>query len=229
MGNPWAEIVVPSDDYRHRLDRPVLNRAVTLPPQPWLGSFASGRVLWLLGGFGTGEDMAIDRPDCRAAVLDWVARNLAGDPPAMPNAWLDPFPKMPAFAGSRDTGWWARATRSLAEALRAEGIVDVNRVLSDRLFVLEAHPYPATTNPGVRLPTARYSGWLLEEWLRSGRPVVVGRAVKYWAALAPRLGPATRAGQAMLARNVQAATISPGNLTDPSDFDRLVAAICSSR
>jgi hypothetical protein len=68
----------------------------------------------------------------------------------------------------------------------------------------------------------------LEEWLRSGRPVVVGRAVKYWEALAPRLGPATRVGQAIPVRNVQAATIGPGNLTDPSDFDRLVAAIASA-
>lgn len=225
MDNPWAEIVVPSADYRHRLDRPVLNSTVALPPQPWLGSFASGRVLWLLGGFGMGDDMAIDRLDCRAAVLDWVTRNLAGDPPDTPNAWLDPFPKMAAFAGSRDTAWWARATRSLADALGAEGFVDVNLLLSERLFVLEAHPYPTTTNPGIRLPTARYTGWLLEEWLRSGRPVVVGRAVKYWEALAPRLGSATRTRQAISVRNVQAATISPGNLTDPSDFDRLVAAI----
>jgi hypothetical protein len=223
--NPWAEIAVPSADYRHRLDRPVLPRVVTLPPQPWLGSFTSGRVLWLLGGFGTGDDMAIDRPDCRPAVLEWVRHNLGGETPDAPNAWLDPFPTLAPFAGSRDTAWWARATRSLADALRADDIVDVNPLLSERLFVLEAHPYPATTNPGVRLPTARYSGWLLDEWLRSGRPVVIGRAQKHWEALAPRLGPAIRAGQAIPVRNVQAATISPGNLPQQSDFDLLVAAI----
>jgi len=120
----------------------------------WLGSFDEGRVLWLLGGFGTGHDMAIDQPDCRDHVLVWVSRNLRGDRPSTPNAWLHPFPSMDEFADSRDTEWWVTRTRWLQTAIGGAGALEL---LAARLFVLEAYPYPARTNPKLDLPSLAYT------------------------------------------------------------------------
>jgi hypothetical protein len=221
--NPWRQLEVPAADYRLPMDTGVVLNPVVYPPQPWLGSFDRGRVLWLLGGFGTGIDMAIDRDDCRPQVLAWVKENLAADLPSTPNAWLGRFPELEEFAGSRDTAWWLSKTAALQTALG--GGDEARHLLAERLFVLEAHPYPARTNPKLEVPSMAFTAHLLSQWLESSRPVVIARAARFWTDLVPALGRAVEAGKAFVARNPQQATISAGNLTDADTFPRLVRAL----
>jgi hypothetical protein len=171
--------------------------------------------------------MAFDDPECRPIVVDWAYRNLGGIPPSEPNLWLDPAPEFAPLLATRDVEWWLRATRALRLAVDASDAVS-RTLLARRLFVLEAYPYPMRTNPGRRLPTHDYTAHLLNAWLESGRPVVVGRGVRAWCELVPPLATALRSGQAQQVRNVQAATISPGNLPEgESGFRSLVRLLAS--
>jgi hypothetical protein len=223
--NPWLDVDGADGDWRHPDDRVMVREPVRMPPQPWLGSHHDGRVCWLLGGFGTGDDMAYDDAANRPILDDWARRNLTGDPP---NVWLDPDPAYAPIAHSRDVQWWLRATKRLRSALGDDNAG--RHLLASRLFVLEAYPYPQRTNPRRRLPTHAYTAHLLDTWLASGRPVVVARGERGWTELVPALRVALEDGRAMRARSVQAATITPGNL-DAGDrgFQEIVAALTAQQ
>ena len=135
--------------------------------------------------------MAYDDPTSRPLIDAWARRNLAGDES---NIWLDPDGQYAPLADSRDVAWWLRATKALRGALGADD--RARALLADRLFVLEAYPYPMRTNPRRRLPTHTYTAELLTAWLASGRLVVIGRGERDWAELVPALPDAISAGQA---------------------------------
>lgn len=227
MENPWKSLVIPTEDYVHPLDRAAWGHSCPLPPQPYLGSYDSGRVMWLLGGFGTGTDMAIEHPAHRSAVLDWTKRNLGCGSPSVPNLWIGAERSDQTFLETRDVRWWRRATSAPFSALSIRvGVAEAWKILSIRLFVLEAFPYPAKNRPKQMLPTHAYTAHLLTSWLASGRPVVVGRAENFWSDLAPTLNGAIVSGQAVRVRNVQAASISPGNLQGGNEvFSALIEAL----
>ena len=227
MENPWNAIEVPCDDYVHPMDRQAWPRRCLLPPQPYLGSFHEGKVMWLLGGFGTGTDMAIDHVAHRATVLNWAQRNLGCESPSIPNLWIDAEGDDPSFKATRDVRWWRKATGALYTAMSPHlGESRAWSALSVRLFVLEAFPYPARTRPNYRLPSHAYTAQLLAKWIESGRPIVVGRAERFWCELVPGLRKALDANQAVRVRNVQSATISVGNLFGGADdFSRVVKAL----
>ncbi|MGH9271751.1 MAG: hypothetical protein ACRDZ2_10810, partial [Ilumatobacteraceae bacterium] len=209
-------------DWRHPDDTRLVRDFVSLPTQPGRVSVSRGGVCWLLGGFGTGENMAYTDPRLRPLIDEWARRNLAGDEP---NVWIDPSPTFAALGATRDVRWWLHATKALRGALDGSDTT-ARTVLADRLFVLEAYPYPRPTNPRRLLPTHRYTAHLLQEWITSDRPIVIGRARRDWTKLVPELRTASFDGQAMDVRNVQAASISPGNLVGgESAFATLARAI----
>jgi hypothetical protein len=154
MINPWNAVLVPNDNYAHGSDRLAWDAPVRLPPQPYLGSFTNGRVMWLLGGFGTGPNMAMDYPVLRPKVLAWVKQNLAGDLPDTPNLWLGAGENDPIFLQTRDVCWWRKATSFLFKAMAPiVGEGESRVVIAEGLFVLEAFPYPAKVRPNLKLPT----------------------------------------------------------------------------
>ena len=153
--------------------------------------------------------MAYDDPASRPLIDAWARRNLAGDES---NIWLDPGGQDAPLANSRDVAWWLRATKPLRGALGADE--SARGLLANRLFVVEAYPYPMRTNPRRRLPTHTYPAELLMGWLASGRLVVIERGGRDWAELVPGLHPAISAGQSIRVRNVQSATISADNLAN---------------
>jgi hypothetical protein len=213
MRNPWNAVVFPNDNYVHPSDRLAWKDPVRLPPQPYLGSFINGRVMWLLGGFGIGHNMAVDDPVLKRKVLEWAKQNLAGHLPNTPNLWLGAGENDPRFLQTRDVIWWRKATRFLLNAMSPSvGETEARTVIAERLFVLEAFPYPAPVRPNRKLPTHEYTAHLLQEWMLLGRPVVVGRAKGFWLELVPELHDALASGLAVCSKNVQAASISPGNL-----------------
>lgn len=184
--------------------------------------------MWLLGGFGTAEGMAVEHPAHRHTVLDWTRRNLASDLPDTANLWLDPDAGDESFRATRDVQWWRRSTRALSAALTTEiGADAAQRCLAERLFVLEAFPYPAQHRPTrVQLATANYTRYLLRRWRESGRLIVIGRAEALWRQLDPGIDDALAQAQALRVRNVQSATISPTNLISGADgFARIVTAL----
>lgn len=229
MENPWNALEVPGDDYVHPMDRAAWPRRSVLPPQPYLGSFHGGKVMWLLGGFGTGTDMAIEHEAHRGTVLSWAQRNLGCESPSVPNLWIDAEGNDPTFKATRDVRWWRKATGALFGAISPQlGESEAWLSLSMRLFVLEAFPYPAKTRPNCLLPSHAYTAHLLSSWIESGRPIVVGRAERFWCELVPSLRKALDVNQAIRVRNVQAASISVGNLAAGSDdFSRVVKALLS--
>jgi len=231
MRNPWNAVVFPNDNYVHSDDRLAWSEPVRYPPQPYLSSFITGKVMWLLGGFGTGDNMAIDHHIYRERVLAWAKENLAGDLPNTPSLWLGTRECNPGFLQTRDVRWWRGATNALFQAMMPSvGENKARIIVAERLFVLEAFPYPARDRPNRQLPTHKYSAYLLQEWLRSGRPVVVGRAKRFWCELVPQLADALGSGQAVLTRNVQKASISPGNLQGGLlAFQRIVSSLLAER
>lgn len=227
MINPWNDIVFPNDDFVHPMDRRVWKHRSALPPQPYLGSFADGRVMWLLGGFGTGDGMAVDNPEHRRTVMEWSRENLSGPLPCTPNLWIGATCSDPGFAATRDVQWWRRATGALFRGMApALGEVAAWQTLATNLFILEAFPYPAKTRPNQLLPTHAFTAHLLKSWLATGRNVVLGRGEKFWSELVPDFVEALKSNQAIRVKNVQAATISEGNLArGESDFEIVVDAL----
>ncbi|MEN9538051.1 MAG: hypothetical protein RLZZ126_286 [Pseudomonadota bacterium] len=227
MENPWKAVSVPTDNYVHPADRQAWPSGSSLPPQPYLGSYLDGKVMWLLGGFGTGVEMAIEHATHRHTVIAWTQKNLGCDLPSVPNLWLAADTNDEALNMTRDVRWWRKATTALhAEMARHVGTPLAQKMLSTRLFVLEAFPYPAKSRPNRLLPTHAYTRHLLASWVESERPIVVGRAEKFWCQLEPRLHRALASGIAVRVKNVRAATISAGNLVGGrDDFSRLVAAL----
>jgi hypothetical protein len=224
MRNPWCDVEIPGENYVHRLDRSVVATSST-PPQPYLGSFTKGRVCWLLGGFAPQVG-----PASGSAVLARIAANLEAETPNQPNHWVHPNLALldPVVSQSGDVAWWSRATKPLREALRGRGPtghVVAREMVACRLFVLEAYPYAALRNPGTVLPTHRYTAYLLREWLRSGRLVVLGRGTQ-WLKLVPEIAAAADDGQVIVVKNRQTSSLGAGNLPHGgADFDRIVQAM----
>lgn len=227
MINPWNDIVFPNDDFVHPMDRAVWKHRSKLPPQPYLGSFTDGRVMWLLGGFGTGDEMAADHPVYRRTVFKWARENLATQLPSTPNLWIGADCSDHGFLKTRDVRWWRRATGPLFKVMSP--IVRERpawQILSTNLFVLEGFPYPAKTRPNKLLSTHAFTAHLLKSWLATSRPIVLGRGEKFWSMLVPDIVGALRSNQVIRVKNVQAAIISPGNLVGgDSDFQIIVKAL----
>ena len=227
MQNPWRTLSVPNSNYVLDLDRDVWQFTSCFPPQPYLGRFEQSGVLWLLGGFGTGERMAITDEDCSSDVLDWVKRNLSQELPSEPNLWLTPRDSSHPLEKTRDVKWWRKAVRPVHEALsQALDEKIAWERLASHLFVLEAFPYPAKTRPNKILPSHAHSIYLINLWIDSGRPILLGRAEKFWCDLAPKLINALASKQCLRAKNFQSASISPNNLVDgEKDFALILNAL----
>lgn len=227
--NPWKTVTGNGDDWRHPSDYRVHPFPVHMPPQPWVGNFTQGRVCWLLGGFGTGDQMAYMSQECRQTVKSWALKNLHCEEPIEPNLWLVPRDDTDALEHTRDVHWWLAATRKLRDALELSMTADAAReTLSRKLFVLESYPYAMSHNPGKLLPTHEYTKHLLQAWIKTGRPVIVGRSRAFWYRLIPELG--TRClegdGQFDVAVNARRASISPNNLLGgEASFRRIVKAL----
>jgi hypothetical protein len=227
MKNPWRELVVPNSNYVLDLDRDIWSSTSSLPPQPYLGQFEQSKVLWLLGGFGTGDRMAVTDENCSSDVLDWVKRNLSQELPSEPNLWLIPREKSHPLEKTRDVKWWRKAVRPVHEALSQalEEKIAWER-LASHLFILEAFPYPAKTRPNKILPSHAHSIYLLNLWIDSGRPILLGRAEKFWRDLTPKLSAALFSKQCIRAKNFQTASISPKNLCGGNkDFSLILNAL----
>jgi hypothetical protein len=184
--------------------------------------------MWLLGGYGLEEDLAaINDVRHRTTVLSWIKDNLATALPSTPNLWIGANAHDPAFLQTGDVVWWRKATKTLHEAIAASiGPGKAWELIARELFILEAFPYPAKRNPYKRLPTHDYTAYLLDEWIQSGRPIIIGRAERFWRQLSPPLSKAVDSGQALRVRNVQRASISATNLENGrSDFDRVCQSL----
>ena len=230
MENPWNTIKLESNDFVHPKDKLFLQGNCLYPPQPYLGSYDNSALMWLLGGFGTGEGMAFENFQYHDYLLKIISKNLNCKVPDLPNFWLSNDCPNEQFSSTRDVRWWRNVVRMLNESLTSKTNTMDWVILSERVFILEAYPYPSKTRPSKLLPTHTYTKYLLDSWVDSGKPILMGRAERFWVELSPKFKSILNTPQVIKVKNDQSAYLTPNNLQGGQDaFDSIVDLLAYSQ
>ncbi len=214
--NPWHDLpsqspfVLPQDESQivnfNSQASPDHYLHLDIVPEPYLGNPAAPLVLLNLNpGFSESDVAAHLKP-----VFQGAARaNLLHSYKSYPFYLLDPELPSPG----RD--WWLRKLRALIERVGLQAV-------AHSVFVAEVHGYHSRTYRHHSPPfhSQRYTQRLVRAAIERDALVLIMRGGRFWRAFVPALTSHSLVGQL---RNVQNATISPGNC--PEFFEALVVAI----
>jgi hypothetical protein len=214
--NPWRDLphsapfVLPQDepqiarfnqrakhDHRFHLD---------IVPEPYLGNPTAPVVLLNLNPGFSENDVAIHlKPAFHAA----ARANLLHSYMPYPCYLLDPHLRSPG----RD--WWLRKLRALIDRVGLEAVAAL-------VFIAEVHGYHSRRyrHQSPPFPSQRYTQDLVRAALGRNALVLIMRGARIWETYLPELADYTSLGRL---RNVQNATISPGNC--PEFFERIVSVV----